>query len=160
MIYTIILSPWFLLTSSALVLVTTLGLFGFQLDFLVTHYQMDFVPGEIGLEEKITILAAAYGFFLEHLGWAAKRRFPENVPPATSDLCEMSERTGIWMILLAVTMEVIDLGFVSANQWFSPGPEIKFAEVMLMFVLNGVFLFFLADFFRNVLSHPGHRQDA
>lgn len=160
MIYSLIISPRFLQVSCGLATIATLGLFFAQLQFLAENHHMEFVPGEIGLEEKITILAAAYGFFLEHLGWAAKRLYDDVIPDAVQDLCAMAERLGIWMILIAVTMEVVDLAFLSLNHWFDVSPELKYAEVCVMFAMNGVFLSFLVRFFVNVSRYAAGRSAA
>ncbi|MEK9672272.1 MAG: hypothetical protein VW268_07180 [Rhodospirillaceae bacterium] len=64
----------------------------------------------------------------------------------------LAERLGIWMILIAVTIEVVDLALLSPNKWFSVSPQMKYAEVLVMFLMNGVFVCFLLLFLKNVVA--------
>jgi len=77
------------------ILIGAAGIMTDQVEFLINNYNLDFIPGEVELEANIAILIAAFGVFLERLGWLAERageigvrvvtsRTPATATPTTS----------------------------------------------------------------------------
>ena len=104
-----------LITISVLIGVT--GVMTNQIQFLITNIDLEFIPSEIGLEEEIVILIAAFGVFLEHRYWLLDRLYPDGIPADVKTFDQYTHEFGVFLILLAIFMEATDLGFLALNNW-------------------------------------------
>lgn len=146
-----ILSKSLLLFFSLFIIIGTLGIITDQVDFLLKHYQLNFVPGEISLEENIAILLAAFGAFLE-LRPSVTEHLYENSPPAIEiAINDIAQLYGVYIILLAISIECIDLGILALETWSLNYPILKFIEIFILFSLNLVAVILLIKFFVKIL---------
>jgi hypothetical protein len=68
-----------LLLLTIVILIAFAGIMTEQIKFLAENHHMNFIPAEIGLEQDITILTAAFGVFLEHRRWLLDRMYPDGM---------------------------------------------------------------------------------
>jgi len=118
------------------VLIGVSGIMSEQVEFLLHNYKINFVPTEISLEEDIVVLVAAFGVFLEHRCYLINKAYPIDIPKSVELIDKYSHKIGIFLILLAVFMEMIDLLFLAVNNWGMSFLTLNFIEVSILFSLN------------------------
>jgi hypothetical protein len=118
------------------ILIGTAGIMTDQVRSLATNYKLDFIPGEVALEGSVTILVAAYGVFLERLGWLAERAGLD-AGPSDALLHRRAHDAGNALILMAIFMEAVSLLVLALDTLGLSAPALKFAEVALLFATNG-----------------------
>ncbi len=136
MVYRLAASKSALFTFSFFILLGVAGIMTEQIRFLVDNHQMDFIPGEIDLEEDIAILLAAFGVFLEHRFWLLERVYPDGVPEPIREFDIYGQRFGIYLILIAVLIECLDMAFLAMNIWGLDNSGVKYLEICLLFAGN------------------------
>jgi hypothetical protein len=117
------------------ILIGTAGIMTDQVRFLIDNINLDFVPGEVALEGSIAILVAAYGVFLERLGWLAERA-GATIGPATELLNRQAHDAGNNLSLNAIFMEAVNLLALALDTWRFSMPALKFTEVSVLFAAN------------------------
>ena len=136
MIFRLAASKSVLFTFSFFILLGVAGIMTEQITFLLDHHQMDFIPAEIDLEEDIAILLAAFGVFLEHRFWLLDRIYPNGVPEPLREFDLYGQKFGIFLILIAVVIECLDMAFLAINIWGLDNSTIKYLEISLLFAGN------------------------
>ncbi len=109
---------------------------GDQISFLITNHDLNFIPGEIGLEEGITILIATFGVFLEHRCWLLERLYPDGLPGAVEQFDDFAHDIGLYLILIAIVIEAHDILFLALNKWGLDFPGLKYTEITMLFASN------------------------
>ena len=105
MIYRLAGSRFTLLLINFSILIGTAGMVTMQVEFLTTNYQLNFIPAEVGIEENIAILIAAFGVFLEYRRWLLDRIYPDAIPDSVYQFDRYSRDIGVILILIAIFME-------------------------------------------------------
>lgn len=131
---------------TAAIIIGLSGIMTDQLRFLFENHHMNFIPTEIELEESVAILVASFGAFLEYRRWLLEKVYEGNIPRDIEAFTRDSYDTGILMILLAVSMESINLFFLALNTWGLGFPGLKYLEICIMFFLNLTALFLAIHF--------------
>lgn len=109
-----------------------------QFVLLIDHYQSNFIPDEIALEENIAILIACFGVFLEHRRHLLKKIHPSGLPESVNRFDHVSHDIGIMFIMIGLFIEFLDLLFLTTNGWGVSGPGFKFAEILILFIANAL----------------------
>lgn len=136
MIYTIAINRWVVILVGIGIIFGAVGISMLQVDFLIEHFREDFIPGEVGLEEDIAIVIAAFGVFLDNRRWLVRAKYANDVPENEAALSAVCQRYGVGFILLGIFIEVIDLAFLTINSHGFGTPLVRISEVSVLFVLN------------------------
>jgi len=137
MLYRIAASRLTLHLITICILVGAAGILTDQVEFLLANYQLDFIPGEVELEANIAILIAAFGVFLERLGWLSEWAVAMGMEAFASDaLNRDAHDVGNALILIAIFMEAVNLLVLALDTWGLASPGMKFVEVGLLFAAN------------------------
>jgi|GEM_PF-1273011 len=158
MIYRIAGSYNVLLIITVTIMIGTTGILLDQFRFLIDNYKMDFIPGEISLEENIVILVAAFGVFLEHHRWLLNKVHPQGIPEDVDRFDQYVQEVGVYLILVAIFMEGADLSFLALNKFGLDFPCLKFAEVTVLFLANILALLICGSFGLRLFRHPIQHQ--
>ena len=123
-----------------------------QVQFLVDHIDLNFIPTEVALEENIAILIAAFGVFLEHRIYLLRKIYPDTIPEHVAEFDQYSHDAGVMFIMLAIFMEATDLFFLALNSWGFVQTSLKYIEISILFGINllsaGMFIVFAMRSFK------------
>ena len=112
------------------------GIMTEQIQFLSAHFEMNFIPEEVAMEQSIAILLAAFGVFLEHRRYVLERIYPDAIPEPIQQFDHYSHNIGVMMILIAILMEALALLFLAFNSWGFNFAGLKYIEISLLFGIN------------------------
>jgi hypothetical protein len=136
MIYRIAGSQNMVLFTSLAILFGTSGIMVEQFKFLAEHHHLNFIPGEVALEENIVILIACFGVFLEHRRYLLNKIYETNIPGFIEQFDQYSHNMGVMFIMIAILIEALDLCFLALNKYRIDFPGLKYFEILLLFVIN------------------------
>ena len=122
------------------------GIMTEQVQFLATNHHMNFIPAEVGMEENVAILIAAFGVFLEHRRYLLEKVYAGPIPEPVDAFDRYSHGVGIMFLMIAILMEALNLLFLAMNTWGFDGPVVKYTEIAFMFALNVLAIVQLAVF--------------
>ena len=146
MLYRVAGSQATLLIVTFAIMIGCAGIMTEEVEFLIENYNLNFIPAETALEENIAILVAAFGVFLEHRRYLLNQIHPDGIPEQTDQFDRYAHRVGVMLILLAITIEAINLLFLALDNWDFNGSGIKYAEIGILFFLNLIACIMLAVF--------------
>ncbi|MBO6520569.1 MAG: hypothetical protein JJ900_08515 [Rhodospirillales bacterium] len=152
MLYALTINPWIIILAGAGIIFGAVGIGVLQFQFLMENMHMNFVPGEVNLEEDIAIVVAAFGVFLDNRRWLVRGRYGDNVPDHEQTFSELCQKFGVGLILMGIFIEVVDLGFLALDNFGFTLPMIRYSEVGFMFLLNLGAIFILVRLLTSVLS--------
>lgn len=118
------------------ILFGTLGIVWLQIQFLVENHHLNFIPGEITLEENIAIVIAAFGVFLDLRRWVVRSFYADGVPEEEEARSAFCQKRGVQFILLGILIEIVDLCFLALTNFGLDMPILLYGEFLVLLVLN------------------------
>jgi len=128
------------------VMIGSAGIMTQQVQFLLAHHQLNFIPSEVNLEGSIAILIASFGVFLEHRRYLLDRIFADGVPATVDAFDRHAHHVGVMFILIAITMEAVDMLFLALNNWRFDTVGLKYVEISILFIINSLAFVYFAMF--------------
>lgn len=151
-IYVLALNRYLLLALTIAILIGTSGIFTEQIVFLTQHFSAEFIAEELALEDDIALLMGLYGVFLDKRRWVVYFQVADDASDEVKEFADDTQKTGIALIIIAIGIKLIDMFFMTINNWGVGSTSITYLEVMFLFAVNVVAMLLMLRFCVSLLQ--------